>query len=212
MLQLRELMKKIKRTPYISVSLVVINILLFLWCTFAGEVLYNIGGLSPYDFLEEKQYYRLISSMFLHGDIGHIVNNMLLLFGLGTMIEKEIGPVTFAISYFATGIAGGIASLIYKLVTYQWHVSSIGASGAVFGLVGILLSLAFFSGKQLPNVTPIKMIVVVAYSIYSGMGNPNIDNAAHVGGVFAGIIIGLIVCVKIRLRNKNIHIGGYHED
>lgn len=211
-MQLRELTERIKRVPYISGGLVVINILIFLWCTFAGEMLYNIGGLSPYYFFEQKQYYRLISSMFLHGDITHIVNNMLLLFGLGTMIEKEVGSVTFAISYFVTGIVGGIASLFYKLMTDQWYVGSVGASGAVFGLVGILLSLAFFSGKQLPNVTPIKMIVVVAYSIYSGMGNSTIDNAAHIGGVSAGIIIGLILCVKIRLKNKNIHRGGYHED
>ncbi len=210
---MRELMERLKKAPYISGSLVIINILIFLWCTFGGEVLYNIGGLSPYDFFQQKQYYRLISSMFLHGDITHIINNMLLLFGLGTMIEKEVGSITFVISYFITGIAGGISSLFYKLFVGEYYVGSIGASGAVFGLIGMLLSLAFFSGKQLPNVTPIKMIVVVVYSIYSGIGNPNIDNAAHVGGVFAGIIIGLILCIRIRLKKKkHIHTGGCHED
>ncbi len=206
-------MERLKRAPYISGSLVIINILIFLWCTFGGEVLYNIGGLSPYDFFQQKQYYRLISSMFLHGDITHIINNMLLLFGLGTMIEKEVGSITFVISYFVTGIAGGTASLFYKLFAGEYYVSSIGASGAVFGLIGVLLSLAFFSGMQLPNVTPVKMIVVVVYSIYSGIGNPNIDNAAHGGGVFAGIIIGLILCIRIRLKKKkHIHTGGCHED
>ena len=206
-------MERLKRAPYISGSLLIINILIFLWCTFGGEVLYNIGRLSPYDFFQQKQYYRLISSMFLHGDITHIINNMLLLFGLGIMIEKEVGSITFVISYFITGIAGGIASLFYKLLVGDYYVGSIGASGAVFGLIGVLLSLAFFSGMQLPNVTPIKMIVVVVYSIYSGIGNPNIDNVAHVGGVFAGILIGLILCIRIRLKKKkHIHTGGYHED
>lgn len=201
---MRELIGKIKTVPYISGGLVIINILIFLWCTFGGEMLYNIGGLSPYYFIEQKQYYRLLSCMFLHGDITHIMNNMLLLFGLGTMIEKEIGHITFALAYFLTGVAGGLGSLFYKFFSEQWYVGSIGASGAVFGLIGVLLSLAFFSDLHMPNVTPLRMIVVVVYSVYSGMGEPNIDNAAHIGGVLAGIVIGLVLCVKIRLKKEKM--------
>ena len=211
---MRALLKKIKSAPYVSGGLVIINVLIFLWCTFGGELLYNIGVLSPYSFWEQKQYYRLFSCMFLHGDIHHIVNNMLILFGLGTMIEKEIGHLTFGVSYFATGLAGGFASLFYKAYIGEWYVGSIGASGAVFGLVGVLLALAFFSGVQMPNVTPLKMVIVVAYSVYSGMGEATIDNAAHVGGVLAGVAIGLLLCIKIRLkrRKSEVYIGGYHED
>ncbi len=207
-------MIKMKTKPWVSCGIVIINILIFLWCTFDGNMLYNIGVLSPYSFFEQKQYYRLISCMFLHGDIVHLINNMLLLFGLGTMIEKEIGHGMFALSYFVTGVAGGIASLIYKAFSNEWYVGSIGASGGVFGIIGVLLALAFFSGLKLPNVTPPKMVFVVAYSVYSGMGDPNIDNAAHVGGVLAGILIGLLLCVKIRWkkRSKDVYIGGYHED
>lgn len=208
------LLKKIRTAPYVSVGLVLINILIFLWCTFGGELLYNIGVLSPYSFWEKKQYYRLLSSMFLHGDINHIVNNMLILFGLGTMIEKEIGHLTFAGSCFATGIAAGFASLFYKAFIGEWYVGSIGASGAVFGLVGVLLALAFFSGVQMPNVTPLKMLIVVVYSVYSGMGEATIDNAAHIGGVICGVAIGLLMCVRIRVKRRKTegYIGGYHED
>lgn len=211
---MRELLRKCKAVPYVSGGLVIINILVFLWCTFGGELLYNVGGLSPYSFWEQKQYYRLFSSMFLHGDINHIINNMLLLFGLGTMIEKEIGHLTFALSYFITGIAGGVVSLYYKAFLGEWYVSSIGASGAVFGLVGVLLALAFFSGVQMPNVTPLKMLIVVAYSVYSGMGEATIDNAAHIGGVIAGVVVGLVLCIKIRVKRRktDVYIGGYHED
>ncbi len=206
---MRETIDKIKMMPYVSGLLVISNILIFLWCTFGSEMLYNVGVLSPYGFFEEREYYRLLSSMFLHGDMAHLVNNMLLLFGLGTMIEKEIGHFTFAATYFLAGLFGGMASLFYKVFTNQWYVGSIGASGAVFGLIGVLLAMAFFSGLNMPNVTPIKMIIVVAYSVYSGMGDPNIDNAAHVGGVLIGILTGLVLCIKIRLkRSKTVHIGG----
>lgn len=209
-----EKVRKISMAPYVSGGLLIINILIFLWCTFGGELLYNVGELSPQKFFEKKEYYRLIFSMFLHEDIGHLVNNMLLLFGLGAMIEKELGHITFAVAYFVTGIGGNLGSLIFKIYCGQWNVGSIGASGAVFGLIGVLLALAFFSGLELPNVTPARMILVVGYSVYSGMDNPGIDNAAHVSGLVAGILFGALLCVKIRMKNRdnNVHIGGYHED
>jgi len=211
------MMKKIRElemAPFASGGLAIVNILIFLWCTFGGQMLYNVGVLSPYSFFEEKEYYRILTSMFLHGDIRHLVNNMLLLFGLGAMIEKEMGHIAFTVAYFVTGVGGGVASLFYKMLTDQWYVGSIGASGAVFGLIGVLLALAFFSGINMPNVTPLRMIVVVAYSIYSGMGDNNIDNAAHVGGVVTGVAVGLILCILVRLkkRNKDIDMGGCHED
>lgn len=211
-LKVRDKIRSFKMAPYVSGSLVIINILVFLVCTFGGQMLYNVGVLSPNLFLEKKQYYRLLTSMFLHGDISHLVNNMLLLFGLGAMIEKEIGHTVFAVAYFATGLGGSVASLFYKIFTEQWQVGSIGASGAVFGLIGVLFALAFFSGIDLPNVTPIRMVIVVVYSVYSGMGNPNIDNAAHIGGVVTGVFIGLIMCLFIRQKQSEKDMGGYHED
>jgi len=180
---------------YASGFIIVINIILFLLCTFDGGMLYNIGGISPYSFFEEKEYYRLVSSMFLHGDIQHLVNNMLLLFGLGLMIEKEIGHLAFAAAYMVSGIGGNIVSLFFKIHIGEWYVESIGASGAVFGLIGVLLMLALFLRGRLPNVTPIRILIVIAYSIYSNWGNGRIDNAAHFGGVIVGATAGAAICL-----------------
>lgn len=198
-----ERLKLYKTAPYVSGTLVVINIIIFLLCTFSRNMLYNVGGLSPYNFWEEGEYYRLLAAMFFHADIQHLVNNMLLLFGLGAMIEKEIGHLAFAVIYFATGLGGNLISLLHKAQAGEWYVESIGASGAVLGLIGTLLAIVFFSHLQMPNVTPARIVFVVVYSVFSGMSNTSIDNAAHIGGLVTGVLAGGILCVIIRRREKN---------
>ena len=134
-MQLGGYLKKIKAMPYISIILIVWNVILFLICTFTGEMLYNEGGLSPAACLGDGQYYRLVTAMFLHADIQHLLNNMVLLGGLGAMLEPEAGHTGFCILYFLSGLGGQIVSLIYKMFSGEWYVVSIGASGAVFGLL-----------------------------------------------------------------------------
>lgn len=192
---MRKSWRQYRTEPYVSGGLVAVNIILFLWCTFDGGMLYNIGGLSPHSIIADRQYWRMILSLFLHGDIQHLVNNMLLLFGLGAMIEKETGHLAFGVVYLASGIGGNVASLLYKMGGGQWYVDSIGASGAVFGLIGLLLILTVVGGRRMVHVTPARIILVIAYSIYSNWGNTRIDNAAHVGGVVTGILVGCLLCL-----------------
>lgn len=212
--------KKIKTSPYISIGLTIINIILFLLCTFEGNLLYNKGGLSPYYFFEENEYYRLLTSIFLHGDIHHLMNNMLLLCGLGAMIEKEAGHATFGAIYFVSGLGGNLVSLGYKVYMGELNVLSIGASGAVFGLIGLLLVLAMLPSVDIPNATPVRTLLVIGYSIYCGMKEAGIDNAAHLGGVVCGILLGSLIFGVLRKgffakRTKqsiDIEDGGYYED
>lgn len=212
--------QKFKSLPYVSIGLAIINIILFMLCTFEGNLLYNKGGLSPYCFFEEKEYYRLLTSMFLHGDIHHIVNNMLLLCGMGAMIEKEAGHLTYGAVYFASGFVGNLVSLWYKVYVGEYSVLSIGASGAVFGLVGLLLILAMLPNVNIPNASPVRTLLVIGYSIYCGMGESSIDNAAHIGGVVCGILLGSLIFGVLRKgffkkktnQSINIENGGYYED
>ena len=212
--------RKNQMAPYVSAGLVIVNIILFLLCTFGGNLLYNKGGLSPYAFFVEKEYYRVLTSMFLHGDMEHLVNNMLLLFGLGAMIEKEVGHISFGVLYFLTGLGGNVVSLWFKLATGQIEVISIGASGAVFGLIGVLLVLALLPNVTIPNATPVRVLFVIGYSIYCGVTETNIDNAAHIGGVLCGILFGFLffgimkrgLFYKREQQPNNIEDGGYYED
>lgn len=192
-----------KESPFISIFLVAGNVLVFLICTFTGDLLYNIGGFSPAAFLGAGEFYRVFSAMFLHADIYHLVNNMLLLAGLGFMLEPELGHIRFFVLYLVSGLGGQVVSLAYKLLTGGWYVDSIGASGAVFGLVGVLLAMTLCFAGRMQNVTWQRVAVVVIYSIYSGIQSANIDNAAHVGGFLTGLLLGLFVCLlQIALERR----------
>lgn len=196
-------MKNLKELPVVSAVIVFVNVIVFLICTFGGSMLYNMGGLSVSGVLTHGEYARIIWSMFLHSDINHIFNNMLICFFLGAMIEKEMGHFRYAVLYFLSGIGGNVLSLAFKVMTMDAS-GSIGASGAVFGLDGALLAMILFSNKPMSNVTPTRVVLMIVYSLYSGFTGENIDNAAHIGGLLIGFIIGLIICMVDRRKKGKI--------
>lgn len=199
-------MERIQGKPVVSGVLVGINVLVFILCSFTGSRLYDLGRLSAFDVLVKGEYARILWAMFLHGDMGHIVNNMVILFFLGAMIEKEVGHVRYGVLYFFSGIGGNLLSLAAKSVSGDVS-GSIGASGAVFGLDGVLLAMVLFSGKKMENVTPVRVLVMIVYSLYSGFTGENIDNAAHIGGLLTGFAAASVMCFVQRIRggddNKN---------
>ena len=197
-------MKRSKQLPLVSGFLVLINVFVFLACMFTNGALYDIGMLEIRGVLVQKEYGRILWAMFLHGSVSHIFNNMLILFFLGAMIEKEIGHIWFSLIYFLSGIGGNLLSLYVKILSGD-TVGSIGASGAIFGLDGVLLSLVFFSGRQMENVTPVRVLLMILLSLYSGYTGGNIDNAAHVGGLLIGFAAGSVMCIvqrKMSMRNR----------
>ena len=192
-------MRQIKSQPVVSTVLVAVNVLVFLLCNFSGEILYNIGILDTYHVVIEKEYGRILWAMFLHSGINHLFNNMLILFFLGAMLEKEVGHVRYGILYFLSGIGGNILSLWVKAVNND-PSGSVGASGAIFGLDGVLLAMVFFSGRQMENVTLPRVLLMILYSLYMGFTGQNIDNAAHVGGLLTGFATAGIMCFFQRRR------------
>lgn len=192
-------MNKWKDLPIVSATLVAINVFVFLLCTFTGNLLYNMGRLDAWSVLIRGEYFRVLWALFLHGDIGHIFNNMLILFFLGAMIEKEVGHIRYTLFYFLSGIGGNLLSLWYKLQAGD-AAGSIGASGAVFGLDGVLLAMVLFSKRRMENVTLPRVLLMIAYSLYSGLTGQNVDNAAHIGGLATGFLGGTLMCVFQKLK------------
>lgn len=198
-------MKRLKDQPVVSGTLVGINVLVFVICTFTGDMLYNAGVLTARAVLERGEYGRILWAVFLHSDVRHLFNNMLILFFLGAMIEKEVGHVRYGVLYFLSGIGGNLLSLWAKAASND-GAGSIGASGAVFGLDGALLAMVLFSGRRLEGVTPGRVIFMVMYSLYSGFTGVNIDNAAHVGGLVVGFLAGAVMAVRVRKKTERCGI------
>ena len=196
-------MSRWKQQPWVSGALVIINVIVYVVCIFTGSMLYDRGDLNVLSVVVQREYGRILWSMFLHVDRNHLFNNMLILFFLGAMIEKEIGHIKYAFLYFLSGLGGNILSLYFKVLTGEM-VGSVGASGAVFGLDGVLLAMVLFWKRELPSVTPIRVAFMIFLSLYSGFSATNIDNAAHIGGLAIGFLGGYVVCMLQRYKQNNI--------
>ncbi len=181
--------------------MVAVNAIVFVACHFTGELLYGAGRLDVYSVLVRGEWGRILWSMFLHSGIDHLFNNMLILFFLGAMIEKEVGHVRYGVLYFLSGIGGNLLSLASRAV-HRDPAASLGASGAVFGLDGVLLAMVLFSGRRMENVTPVRVLLMIGYSLYSGFMGRNIDNVAHVGGLLTGFAAASVMCVFMRWRQR----------
>ena len=197
-------MNRWKQQPIVSGALVIVNAIVFIVCMFTGNWLYEIGELDGFSVLVKGEYGRIIWSMFLHANTNHLFSNMIILFFLGSMIEKEIGHIRYAVLYFLSGIGGGLLSLLFKVMTSSM-VASVGASGAVFGLDGVLLAMVLLWSERLPNVTPVRVTLMIVLSLYSGFSGGNVDNAAHVGGLLVGFLGGCVVCIFQRRKRRRVY-------
>ena len=195
-------MKKYRELPFVSAGLVLVNVVVFLICSVTGGRLYEDGGLSVLEVVMKGEFRRILWAMFLHSGIEHVFNNMVILFFMGAMIEKEIGHFSFATLYLLSGIGGNLVSLLNKIMSNDWSMS-IGASGTVFGLDGVLLAMVLFSGRKMSTVTPTRVVLMIILSLYNGFTGADIDNAAHIGGLITGFLAGIIICVLKRRRMES---------
>ncbi|MCQ2523169.1 MAG: rhomboid family intramembrane serine protease [Lachnospiraceae bacterium] len=148
------------------------------------------------------QWYRLVSSTFLHADMEHLVSNMLVLYCVGQMVE-EVSSTGFSIAvYFGCGIAGNLASAFYEFYFHKYSLS-IGASGAVFGYLGCFVAFLLFNRANSRQYSIPRVIGSVALSLYAGFSNTRVNNEAHIGGLAFGLIMGMVYCMIKERTSKN---------
>jgi membrane associated rhomboid family serine protease/Flp pilus assembly protein TadD len=158
---------------------------------FNGEVMVRFGAnFGP--FTLSGQWWRLLTYMFLHGGLMHIAFNMWCLWDLGALCESLYGRWTFAAIYLITGVAAGLAS-----VGWNPGVLSVGASGAIFGLAGALISSFYLGEFSVPRVaiqgTLRSLLFFVGFNVLFGTMVSGIDNGAHGGGLVSGLILGALI-------------------
>ena len=140
----------------------------------------------------QGEWYRLVTHLFLHADIWHLGNNMLILFCLGNALEHYVGRISYVSVYFLSGILAGLGSVVYNTT----GTVSVGASGAVFGVVGAMAGLVLKKRGRLEGFTGQRMIVFILLSVYAGFADQGVDNAAHVAGLIAGFLLAIPLCRK----------------
>ncbi|WP_268748268.1 rhomboid family intramembrane serine protease [Gracilibacillus boraciitolerans] len=137
--------------------------------------------------MEGGEWWRIITSMFLHIGVLHLALNMLALYFVGTLVERIYGNTRFLLIYFLAGIAGGIASFALN------PSIAAGASGALFGLFGALLFFGIKFPKVFFKTMGTNVIFVVILNIVFGFAVQQVDNAAHIGGLIGGFIASWMV-------------------
>ncbi len=163
----------------------------------------DFGAMQPYCALIQRQYYRFFTSIFLHFGIMHLFNNMLLLIVAGRYLERALGSLRYLIVYILSGAAGSGMSCLYMIYKGSFDTSA-GASGAIFGIVGGLLSIIIVHRGRYAGLSVRGILVMIALLFYNGLTADNVDNAAHLGGFVVGAILTLLI-YKIKIfRQKRI--------
>ena len=175
----------LRRTPVTTLLLIAIA---------AGYVLQIVSGdaltAAGANFgpaIRAGEYWRLVTSMFLHGGLLHLALNGWALFQLGSLLELLMGPRRMLLVYFVTGIAGSLASATFT------QKPSVGASGAIFGLLGALIAFLLRRRGALTAQGKSILMQLVGWAVINvvfGFSEPGIDNSAHLGGGAAGLLFG----------------------
>ena len=171
--------KNTQVTKFLSISLLVVYVFQFL----LGDVLIaNFALFAPS--VTNGQWWLLITAGFLHGSIIHLLFNVYILWVLGSQLENIVGKTKFIIIYFGSLLGGSLASYLFS----PFGSYSIGASGAIFGLMGAMLVVGRKRNLDISQITTLVVINVVLGFVLSG-----IDWRAHLGGLAVGAITAFVV-------------------
>ncbi|MBE5980026.1 MAG: rhomboid family intramembrane serine protease [Paenibacillaceae bacterium] len=186
-----------RKKAFVNIGLIAVNIIYFLYLEMNGstedtQFMVSHGAMYAPLVFERGEYYRLITSTFMHFGINHIMNNMLILFILGDNLERALGHIKYLVFYLICGVGANVASMIINLSGYR-NVVSAGASGAIFGVIGGVFYAVAVNRGQLEDLSTRQLVVVILFSLYFGFTSTGVDNAAHIGGLVIGIIMGVVL-------------------
>ncbi|MCD8528809.1 MAG: rhomboid family intramembrane serine protease [Chitinophagales bacterium] len=188
----------------ILVYIIIAANVLFSWQGFDNHGFFEKYKFRVGSIIQNKEYYRLITSGFLHADMTHLIVNMITFYSFGLALQSLFNLIQFLIIYFGSLILGNLLALFINKNNYNY--SAIGASGAVSGVVFACILFAPFQNVYLFFFLPIKFwIFGVLYLLYTVYGmnkqNDNIGHEAHLGGALAGLALAIAFKPYIAFAN-----------
>ncbi len=187
------------KKPIVTSALIILNVIVFIAMYVFGNgstnsyTLFKFGAFSKLAILD-GEYFRLITSAFLHIGITHLLCNMYSLYVIGPQLESFFGKTKFLIIYLFSAISGNLLSMVFP----GDGGLSAGASGAIFGLLGSLLYFGYHYRVYLGNVVKSQIIPLIILNLMIGFMLPGINNAAHIGGLIGGVLVTMAVGVNYK--------------
>ncbi len=151
-----------------------------------GGILIALGARDPYHMIM-GDYWRLITAIFVHANLIHLLFNSLVLYDIGPTVEEMYGSARFLVLYLFAGVTG-------SMISFWWnpYATMVGASGALFGLIGVMIVYGYRHRTALGAQIKSMYIRWAIYGLVFGLVFPGIDNAAHIGGLIGGLIFGAL--------------------
>lgn len=150
-----------------------------------GNTIFNFGAGANF-LIADGEYWRLITSIFLHGGFLHLLFNCFSLYVFAPEMERILGKARFITLYAIAGLFGNVATYVFL----DLRTVSVGASGAIFGVFGAYAALVYYTRKTMPALRQI-ILPIIVISIVMTFLQPGVNVAAHIGGMVVGFIIGL---------------------
>jgi rhomboid protease GluP len=181
--------------PFWTYVLMAANILVFLGQTVLGDS-FTFYGLKINSYILAGEYWRLVTPMFFHANLLHIFFNMYALYIIGQQIEPQLGYARFLMVYFFSGVAGFYASFLFNP-----SAASLGASGAIFGLIGALAIFLYRHRKMLGRMGRAMLsnvLIIIVLNLVLSL-TPGIDLSGHLGGLVSGSVLAWVLVPRWNL-------------
>ncbi|KGR75857.1 rhomboid family intramembrane serine protease [Ureibacillus manganicus] len=190
----------IKFYPIVSL-IIAINLIIYILTIPSDmkELLFTYG-MSHNLLIANGEWWRVVTSMFLHADFFHVLFNMFSLFLFGPELEKIAGKARFLTIYLLAGIFGNILTFVTQGPLY----ASVGASGSIYGIFGAFAALVYYTRHTMPQLKQI-ILPIIIISIVFTLFQPGINRMSHFGGLATGVVLGLIYFTPkniLRWRNR----------
>jgi len=186
--------------PAVTYGLIGINVAIYLLQMLKGvNAVAGDWGMWPVGIAENGEWWRLGTAAFLHGSFLHVAFNMYVLFALGPTLERILGHYRYLLLYLMAAIGGGVASYAFSDI----RTVSVGASGAIFGLMGALV----VAGRRLKyDIT--QVLVLLGINMVIGFISPGVDWRAHIGGLVTGALVAAIMVFPPRRYRTVVQVAG----